>query len=170
MSLAFSPITQKDRVLVLETPLGEEVLLLERCAGSDTISGMFSFELDLLADVQRQQDAAVVADKIVGHVPLLTPSTSRVPTNSMAPGFSSTAIRSSMPRITSILQVSSPPSGAFSSEGLGEGRSSRIRRSFSVPMRGSVRTSPSLPLSTCRRKRRVVACFVSHPGPTRALP
>ncbi len=44
--------TQEDRPLAITTPLGKDVLLLSSFRGSEAISELFSFQLDLLAQVE----------------------------------------------------------------------------------------------------------------------
>jgi type VI secretion system secreted protein VgrG len=53
--------TQKNRPLAIETPLGEDKLLLAGFRGEEQISRLFSYELDLLSD-----DEAIDPKKIVG--------------------------------------------------------------------------------------------------------
>lgn len=60
-------ITQKERSLRLETPAGEDVLLLEHCVGSEALSGLFSFELDLLLDLQMHRSSEVKAEDLLGR-------------------------------------------------------------------------------------------------------
>ena len=60
-------ITQKERSLRLETPVGEDVLLLEHCVGSEAMSGLFSFELDLLLDLQMHRSSEVKAEDLLGR-------------------------------------------------------------------------------------------------------
>ena len=54
-------------MLSIQTPLGPDVLLVNSFTGSERLSGLFSFELELLADVQANKDAQVSADAIVGQ-------------------------------------------------------------------------------------------------------
>lgn len=60
-------ITQEKRILRLETPIGEHVLLVEHCVGSETLSGLFSFELDLLLDLQKHRTSEVKPEDLLGH-------------------------------------------------------------------------------------------------------
>ncbi|HOO46970.1 MAG TPA: contractile injection system protein, VgrG/Pvc8 family, partial [Deltaproteobacteria bacterium] len=53
--------TQENRIIVIETPLGADKLLLARLSGKEGISMPFSFELDLLST-----DNAVVFEDIIG--------------------------------------------------------------------------------------------------------
>jgi type VI secretion system secreted protein VgrG len=58
------PYTQKDRPLQLTTPLGEDVLLLESFQGVESFSGLFQFELEMLAEGPNV--SKIVFDKILG--------------------------------------------------------------------------------------------------------
>jgi len=42
--------TQENRSILIDTPLGKDVLLLIRCAGTEEISSPFSFELEMLSE------------------------------------------------------------------------------------------------------------------------
>jgi type VI secretion system secreted protein VgrG len=42
--------TQENRSILIDTPLGKDVLLLVRCAGTEEISSPFSFELEMLSE------------------------------------------------------------------------------------------------------------------------
>lgn len=42
--------TQENRSILIDTPLGKDVLLLVRCAGTEEISSLFSFELEMLSE------------------------------------------------------------------------------------------------------------------------
>lgn len=55
--------TQADRALSIKTPLGKDVLLLTGFRGHETISQLFRFHLDLLAEA----DSDVRFDRIVGQ-------------------------------------------------------------------------------------------------------
>ncbi len=68
MSAGASPITQAKRFLSLDTPLGKDVLLLERCSGSEAVSGLFSFELELLLDRQQSRTPPTAASLIAKKV------------------------------------------------------------------------------------------------------
>ena len=59
------PYTQDDRPLQLTTPLGKDVLLLESFKGVEPISGLFQFELDMLAEGPNL--SKVEFDKILGQ-------------------------------------------------------------------------------------------------------
>ena len=54
--------TQADRPLALTTPLGDDALLLERLSGTEGISTLFQFKLDLLAESGRD----IAFDKVLG--------------------------------------------------------------------------------------------------------
>ena len=54
--------TQEGRLIAIETPLGKDVLLLQRCVGHEGISRLFGFDLDLLSE-----DPSISRDKIVGQ-------------------------------------------------------------------------------------------------------
>ena len=43
------PLTQANRLIAINTPLGPDVLLLRGFTGQEAISRLFSFELDLLS-------------------------------------------------------------------------------------------------------------------------
>jgi len=58
-----SVYTQAGRPLAVTTPLGEDVLLLARFRGRETISRLFSFEIDLQADL----NAEIEFDRILGQ-------------------------------------------------------------------------------------------------------
>lgn len=55
--------TQAQRPLELITPLGPDVLLIEKLSGQEMISGLFRFELDLLAE----PDQEIAFDKLLGQ-------------------------------------------------------------------------------------------------------
>src|ERR1700676_4779610 len=54
---------QADRPIAITTPLGKDVLLLNGFGGHETISELFNFHLDLLAEVT----ADIKFDKILGQ-------------------------------------------------------------------------------------------------------
>jgi type VI secretion system secreted protein VgrG len=56
-----SETKQKDRILELETPLGTDVLLIERFDGVETISDLFRFRLET-----RSENKSIDPDKIIG--------------------------------------------------------------------------------------------------------
>ena len=43
-------LTQKDRQMAIETPLGTDVLVLASISGSEDVSGLFTFQLELLSE------------------------------------------------------------------------------------------------------------------------
>src|SRR5947207_9417837 len=49
--MATAAVKQANRVLQLETPLGADVLVVNGMAGSQEVSGLFRYHLDLLAEV-----------------------------------------------------------------------------------------------------------------------
>ena len=57
--------TQAGRALSLHTPLGDDALLLETCTGVESISELFRFQLDMLAE------APVAFDQVLGNLPLV---------------------------------------------------------------------------------------------------
>jgi type VI secretion system secreted protein VgrG len=72
MSSGVSAITQEDRFFQLDTPAGKDVLLVEHCIGSETLSGLFSLELDLVLDVQTHSSSDVKAENLLGRKITLT--------------------------------------------------------------------------------------------------
>src|SRR3954463_1048932 len=57
------PISQKNRPIAIDTPLGEDKLLLERFSGREAVSRPFSFEAVVLA----QPNFIVPYDKLLGQ-------------------------------------------------------------------------------------------------------
>lgn len=57
------PLTQKNRPMRVETPLGPDKLLMVRCSGTESISTLFSFELELIAELTTE----VPFDKLLGQ-------------------------------------------------------------------------------------------------------
>jgi len=55
-------LTQDDRLIAIETPLGSDVLLLRGLTGHEAISRLFSFELDLLSP-----DPEIKFEQIIGQ-------------------------------------------------------------------------------------------------------
>src|SRR5579859_6063797 len=55
--------TQADRPLAITTPLGKDVLLLTGLQGREATSRLFSFQVDLLAEAQRE----IRFDRILGQ-------------------------------------------------------------------------------------------------------
>jgi type VI secretion system secreted protein VgrG len=62
------PFTQASRPLSLATPLGPDVLLLETVRGSEAVSELFEFELELLADA----DTEVAFEQVLGRPATVT--------------------------------------------------------------------------------------------------
>jgi type VI secretion system secreted protein VgrG len=62
-STAASKYTQDNRPIAVSTPLGKDVLLLEEVSGTEKLSGLFTFELSMLA----LDDADIDFQKIVGQ-------------------------------------------------------------------------------------------------------
>jgi type VI secretion system secreted protein VgrG len=56
------PPTQANRLIAIDTPLGPDVLLLRGFTGQESLSRLFSFELDLLS-----ADPEIKFDKIIGQ-------------------------------------------------------------------------------------------------------
>ena len=56
--------SHKDRPLGVETPLGTDKLVLTAMSGEEAFSGLFSFSLSLLADVD---DSIIKPNDIVGQ-------------------------------------------------------------------------------------------------------
>jgi|CXWL01.1.fsa_nt_gi type VI secretion system secreted protein VgrG len=56
------PLTQENRLIAIETPLGPNVLLLRGFTGHEAISRLFGFELDLLST-----DPEIKFEKIIGQ-------------------------------------------------------------------------------------------------------
>jgi len=56
------PLTQENRLIAIDTPLGPDVLLLRGFTGHESLSRLFSFELDLLSP-----DPEIKFDKIIGQ-------------------------------------------------------------------------------------------------------
>jgi type VI secretion system secreted protein VgrG len=66
-SNAVTATTQEERLLRLDTPIGDNVLLVEHCTGLETVSGLFSFELDLLLDTQKHRASEVTPGGLLGR-------------------------------------------------------------------------------------------------------
>jgi type VI secretion system secreted protein VgrG len=63
VSMATIGFTQTGRVLQIETPLGQDVLLLRSVSGHEAISQLFRFQLDLLSEI----DDSIAFESIVGQ-------------------------------------------------------------------------------------------------------
>jgi len=59
--------TQENRLIAIDTPLGEDALLLQGFTGQEGISRLFSFDLDLLSE-----ESSIPFDQIVGQKVTLT--------------------------------------------------------------------------------------------------
>src|SRR5690606_8584009 len=59
-----SRFTQSNRPLRITTPLGTDVLLLERLSGEERVSGLFRFQLDLLSERQDIDPASILGQKV----------------------------------------------------------------------------------------------------------
>jgi type VI secretion system secreted protein VgrG len=57
-----SKYTQEKRLIQIDTPLGEDVLLLKSLSGTEAVSKMFAFSLDLLSE-----NPSIALDQIVGR-------------------------------------------------------------------------------------------------------
>jgi type VI secretion system secreted protein VgrG len=64
--MSSTPVLQSKRILAVETPAGKDTLVIERFAGSESISGLFSYELDLLADLRNEKDQSVKSEDLIG--------------------------------------------------------------------------------------------------------
>lgn len=62
-----NPFTQADRLLSIETPLGPDVLLVSSFTGSEGISQLFNFDVNLLADRMMSLDGKVELDRLMGQ-------------------------------------------------------------------------------------------------------
>lgn len=58
-------IAQAARVLLLETPLGKDVLLLEHCSITEEISRLFSFSLDVVIDKAQQGNRSIKPQDLI---------------------------------------------------------------------------------------------------------
>ena len=59
-------ITQENRRLAIDTPLGEDVLLIDEFSGSEAVSEPFHFDVTLLADTVEGNDAKVDPKALLG--------------------------------------------------------------------------------------------------------
>lgn len=57
-----APVTQAHREFRFVSPLGDDILLFSRMQGTERLSGLFEYELDLLST-----DPSIATDKILGH-------------------------------------------------------------------------------------------------------
>ncbi|MEO8029484.1 MAG: type VI secretion system tip protein TssI/VgrG [Gemmatimonadota bacterium] len=65
-------LTQDSRLLAIDTPLGKDVLLLESFTGSEAVSQLFHFDVNLLADRENSNDAKVDAKQLLGNAVTLS--------------------------------------------------------------------------------------------------
>ncbi len=59
------PLTQENRLIAIDTPLGADVLLLNRLSGSEEISSLFKYDLELFAEPAKA--GKVDAKKLLGQ-------------------------------------------------------------------------------------------------------
>ncbi len=71
------PYTQQNRLLKLDTPLGDDVLLLQGFTGREGISQLFKFDLDLLSDQDSIDFKTIIGQKVTIRVLLSDGSTER---------------------------------------------------------------------------------------------
>ena len=64
------PYTQENRLIAIETPLGEDVLLLQGFTGHEGISRLFSFHLDLLSAKENIAFKDIVGQKVTIRIAL----------------------------------------------------------------------------------------------------
>src|SRR5215470_10042664 len=64
------PITQATREILIDTPLGPDVLILRSFQGQEAISKLFSFELDLVSEESSIKYADIVAKAVTVQVSL----------------------------------------------------------------------------------------------------
>ena len=57
------PMTQQNRKIKVKTPLGEDVLLLKKVSGTESISGLFHFDLNMISE----QRTSLAFDKVLGQ-------------------------------------------------------------------------------------------------------
>jgi len=65
-----SPYSQQNRLIAVDTPLGEDVLLLQSFGGREAISNLFSFHLDLLSEKSSISFKDIVGQKVSIRVTL----------------------------------------------------------------------------------------------------
>jgi len=65
------PYTQANRLLRLDTPLGDDVLLLEGFSGQEGISQLFKFELDLMTEGDPIDFNKIIGEQVTIRVELL---------------------------------------------------------------------------------------------------
>lgn len=64
------PLTQKNRLIAIDTPLGPDVLLLRGFTGHEAMSRLFSFELDLLSTDPEIKFEEIIGQKVTIRVRL----------------------------------------------------------------------------------------------------
>lgn len=64
------PLTQKNRLIAIDTPLGPDVLLLRGFTGHEAMSRLFSFELDLLSTDPEIKFEQIIGQKVTIRVRL----------------------------------------------------------------------------------------------------
>src|SRR6266481_1193364 len=64
------PYTQENRLIGIETPLGDDVLLLQGFTGREGISQIFKFELDLLSDKNDLHFKEIIGQRVTIRVTL----------------------------------------------------------------------------------------------------
>lgn len=64
------PFTQVNRLISLDTPLGKDVLLLQSFTGRESISRLFSFNLDLLSEKNSISFESIIGQKVTVRVNL----------------------------------------------------------------------------------------------------
>jgi type VI secretion system secreted protein VgrG len=71
------PFTQENRLLKLDTPLGDDVLLLQGFTGREGISQLFKFDLDLLSDQNSIDFTTIIGQQVTIRVLLSDGSSER---------------------------------------------------------------------------------------------
>ena len=64
------PYTQTERLIAIDTPLGEDVLLLRGFSGQESVSRLFRFHLDLLSEKNDIEMADVIGQQVTLSVRL----------------------------------------------------------------------------------------------------
>lgn len=71
------PLTQTERLIAIETPLGDDALLLRAFQGQEAISRLFAFELDLVSEQPSINYDSIVGQSVTVRVDLADGSSSR---------------------------------------------------------------------------------------------
>lgn len=71
------PLTQTARQIAIDTPLGEDAVLLRSVMGQEAISRLFSFELDLVSEEPSINYDDIVGQSVTVRVTLADGSSSR---------------------------------------------------------------------------------------------